>query len=190
MNTHQAAANGHDVHDDADTSGLTLRTYLIGFVLAAILTAIPFWIVMTGAIPAAGTARAVIIVFAIAQIIDLPFFLIPGNTYRVIGYQLNGISQGQAFGDEIQAPTNYPLVRLTGSGGDVHYARTHDHSSMGVQTGFSNTVWTWFDVPADMQAGTYRIETVANGVPSNHTCIRVLSAHAIFADPFELCAPL
>jgi cytochrome o ubiquinol oxidase operon protein cyoD len=69
MNTHQAAANGHDVHDDADTSGFTLRTYLIGFVLAAILTAIPFWIVMTGAIPAAGTARAVIIVFAIAQII-------------------------------------------------------------------------------------------------------------------------
>ena len=127
---------------------------------------------------------------AIAQIIDLPFFLIPGNTYRVIGYQLNGISQAQAFGDEIQAPTNYPLVRLTGSGGDVHYARTHDHSSMGVQTGFSNTVWTWFDVPADMQAGTYRIETVANGVPSNHTCIRVLSADAIFADPFELCAPL
>ena len=127
---------------------------------------------------------------AIAQIIDLPFFLIPGNTYRLSGFQLNGISQAQAFGDEIQAPTNYPLVRLTGSGGDVHYARTHDHSSMGVQTGFSNTVWTWFDVPADMQAGTYRIETVANGVPSNHTCIRVLSADAIFADPFELCAPL
>ncbi|HEX5123637.1 MAG TPA: hypothetical protein VFV97_10370, partial [Rhodanobacteraceae bacterium] len=127
---------------------------------------------------------------AIAQIIDLPYFAIPGNTYRVAGFQLNGISQGQAFGDEIQAPTNYPLVRLTGAGGDVHYARTHDHSSMGVRTGFANTVWTWFDVPADLAAGTYRIETVANGVPSNHTCLRVLAADAIFADPFEPCPPM
>jgi hypothetical protein len=127
---------------------------------------------------------------AVAQIVDLPYFVIPGNTYRVVGFQLNGVSQAQAFGDEIQAPTNYPLVRLTGSGGDVHYARTHDHSTMGVQTGFTDTVWTWFDVPADVPAGTYRIETVANGVPSNHTCMRVLAADAIFADPFEFCAPM
>jgi len=127
---------------------------------------------------------------AIAQIIDLPYFVIPGTTYRVTGFQLNGISQAQAFGDEIQAPTNYPLVRFTGAGGDVHYARTHDHSSMGVRTGFTDTVWTWFDVPPDIAAGTYRIETVANGVPSNHTCMRVLAADAIFADPFELCAPM
>jgi cytochrome o ubiquinol oxidase operon protein cyoD len=69
MSTHQAAGNGHDAHDDADTSGFTLRTYLIGFVLAAVLTAVPFWIVMTGAIAGAGTARAVIVAFAIAQII-------------------------------------------------------------------------------------------------------------------------
>jgi len=127
---------------------------------------------------------------AIAQIIDLPYFVIPGNSYRVIGFQLNGVSQAQAFGDEIQAPTNYPLVRLTGTGGDVHYARTHDHSSMGVQTGFANPVSTWFDVPVDIPAGTYRIETVANGVPSNHTCMRVLAADAIFAYPFEFCPPM
>jgi len=69
MNTHQAAAPGHADADAHDRGGFTLRTYLTGFVLAAILTAVPFWIVMTGAIPGAGTARAVVIAFAIAQII-------------------------------------------------------------------------------------------------------------------------
>jgi len=61
---------------------------------------------------------------------------------------------------------------------------------MGVQTGFANPVSTWFDVPVDIPAGTYRIETVANGVPSNHTCMRVLAADAIFAYPFEFCPPM
>ena len=39
-------------------------------------------------------------------------------------------------------------------------------------------------------AGIYRIETVANGVPSTHTCMRVLTADAIFDDPFEFCPPM
>ena len=45
--------------------------------------------------------------------------------------------------------TNYPLVRITNnSTHHVFYARTHDHSTMGVATG-SATVSTNFDVPAD-----------------------------------------
>lgn len=66
----QAQSHHAYAHQAAvDTSGFTLPTYLTGFVLSAILTAIPFWIVMTGAVSAAGLAKAVIIVFAVAQVI-------------------------------------------------------------------------------------------------------------------------
>lgn len=47
----------------------TLRTYLTGFFVAAALTAIPFWIVMTGAISSTAIASAVIVALAVAQII-------------------------------------------------------------------------------------------------------------------------
>lgn len=46
-----------------------LRTYLIGFGASVALTAVPFWLVMTGAIPNATVSTAVIVVLAIAQIL-------------------------------------------------------------------------------------------------------------------------
>lgn len=61
------AAHGH-AHAHDDGMHFTLRTYLIGFVLAAALTAIPFWIVMTGAIASAVVAKAVIVALAAVQI--------------------------------------------------------------------------------------------------------------------------
>lgn len=67
MELQPGAVHGHG--DGHEMEGFTLRTYLTGFVLAAVLTAIPFWIVMTGAIATAGTAKAVVVAFAIAQII-------------------------------------------------------------------------------------------------------------------------
>ena len=39
--------HGHDHHDDDDGAAHgTLNSYVTGFILAAILTAIPFWLVM------------------------------------------------------------------------------------------------------------------------------------------------
>ena len=37
--------------------------------------------------------------------------VIPGNSYLVSGTQLNGLSQGAAYGDDVQGATNYPLVQ-------------------------------------------------------------------------------
>jgi hypothetical protein len=127
-------------------------------------------------------------VLSYPEINGTPWTLIPGQTYVISGYQFNGVSQAQAFGDEIQAPTNYPLVRLTSQGGRVTYARTHDHSTMGVATGLTNTVWTSFDMPLDIEPGCQRLVVVANGVESkNSTSIRVLTADTIFADTFDFC---
>jgi len=124
------------------------------------------------------------------QISTVPQTLIAGNTYRVDGTQFNGLSQAQAFGDEIQAPTNYPLVQITNAtSGNVFYARTHDHSSMGVATG-SLPVWTFFDVPAGIETGASRLVVIANGLASPEACVTVLAADTIFADSFETaCSP-
>jgi hypothetical protein len=89
----------------------------------------------------------------------------PGATYRISGWQLNGLSAGMAYGDDDQAATNYPLVRITNlASGHVAYARTHDHSTMSVAP------WTYgstsFDVPATAEPGPSELTIVANGIAS------------------------
>lgn len=75
---HTAQAHGHDHgHHDHDVHAphSTLKGYLIGFVLSVILTAIPFWLVMAGPLEA-GTTAAIIIAFAVVQIlVHMVFFL-------------------------------------------------------------------------------------------------------------------
>ena len=89
-----------------------------------------------------------------------------GSSYLISGTQFNGLSQAAAVGDELNAATNYPLVRITNAtSGHVVYARTHGHSSMGVATG-SMIVSTHFDVPAGMETGLSLLQVVANGVAS------------------------
>ena len=55
----------------------------------------------------------------------------PGGKYQIFGTQFNGLSQANAFGDEFQVATNFPLVRITNNAtGDVSYARTYNFSTM------------------------------------------------------------
>ncbi|HEY6302653.1 MAG TPA: hypothetical protein VIX14_06255 [Terriglobales bacterium] len=96
-----------------------------------------------------------------------------GSTFPISGTQFNGLSQAAAFGDELQTATNYPLVRIiNNSTKHVFYARTHDHSTMGVATG-TETVSTNFDVPASMETGASTLEVVANGIPSDAVSVTV-----------------
>lgn len=89
-----------------------------------------------------------------------------GKTYAIPGQRFNGMSQAAAFGDEFQTATNYPLVRITMQATHhVFYARTHDHSTMGVQTG-ANLTGTHVDIPTGMESGSATFELVANGIPS------------------------
>jgi hypothetical protein len=96
-----------------------------------------------------------------------------GASYNLSGTQFNGLSQANAFGDEFQVATNYPLVRITNTKtGDVVYAPTHNFSSTGVATG-SQIVSTWFDVPAGTESGDSTLVVVANGIPSKPIPITV-----------------
>jgi hypothetical protein len=90
-----------------------------------------------------------------------------GKGYAVKGTQFNGLSDGAAYGDDAQAATNYPLVRITNNGtGHVFYARTKNHSSMGVATG-NLIVTTHFKVPVGIELGASTLQVVANGIASN-----------------------
>jgi hypothetical protein len=90
-----------------------------------------------------------------------------GQTYHTIGRGFNGWSQAASFGDEFQTATNYPLVRIVNNAtGHVFYARTHDHSTMGIATK-SFPTYTYFDVPANMETGASKMYVVANGFQSN-----------------------
>jgi hypothetical protein len=103
----------------------------------------------------------------------VPTALVRGQTYTLTGTQLTGLSEAANVGDELTAATNYPLVRLTNAAsGHVVYARTHDHSSMGVATGAA-AVSTRFDVPAGTETGAATLVVIANGIASAPVAVTV-----------------
>jgi hypothetical protein len=102
-----------------------------------------------------------------------PTTVSPGSTYKITGRLFNGWGQAMAFGDEYQNATNYPLVRITNNAsGKVWYARTHDHSTMGVATGKA-IVSTMFDVPTTIGSGASTLVVVANGIASKAVDVTV-----------------
>jgi hypothetical protein len=106
-------------------------------------------------------------------ITNSPASVTRGSSVTISGTQFNGLSQANSFGDELQTFTNYPLVRITNNAtGHVFYARTHDHSSMGVATG-STIVSTNVDVPAGMETGASTLAVVANGIASTPVPVTV-----------------
>jgi hypothetical protein len=90
-----------------------------------------------------------------------------GGTYTVSGVQLNGLSQGAAYGDDSQSASNYPLVLIENCNSNKKtFARTHDFSTMGVATGFNNTVTAQFTIAPGTDTGFSKLIVIANGIPS------------------------
>jgi len=96
----------------------------------------------------------------------------PGQTGTLSGYQLAGLDQGAAYGDDVQDNTNFPLVRITNSAtGVVTYARTHGWTSVSVAPGAQST--TKFTLPSTTPAGASTLVVVANGIASSPVPITV-----------------
>jgi cytochrome o ubiquinol oxidase operon protein cyoD len=72
---HAEHGHGHAGHGDAAPHG-TLKSYLTGFGLSVILTAIPFWLVMTGVLGDRQATAMVVVAMAIIQIlVHMVYFL-------------------------------------------------------------------------------------------------------------------
>jgi hypothetical protein len=91
--------------------------------------------------------------------------MVPSTGNALSGTNFNGFDLGGAYGDDAQAATNFPLVRITNnSSGDVCFARSYDFSTMGVWTqGTTNAV---FDVPASCESGASTLQVIVNGIAS------------------------
>ena len=95
-----------------------------------------------------------------------------GSTIKLQGKKFNGASQTNSYGDDAQAATNYPIVRITNkSTGHVFYCRTHDHNTMAV--GYNGPTYTQVDIPSNMETGASYLEVVVNGIASPHYMVGV-----------------
>jgi len=106
------------------------------------------------------------------SITSYPQSVNPGGYYVISGTQFNGLSQGADYGDDVQAATNYPLVRITNNAtGHVFYARTANHSTMSIAPGTYGS--TTFTVPGSTETGASVLEVIANGIASKGVAIYV-----------------
>jgi FG-GAP-like repeat len=109
----------------------------------------------------------------------------PGRSYLLSGTQLNGLSQGAAYGDDWQAATNYPLLKIVNSAtGHVFYARTYNHSTMSIAPGQAGT--TNFQVASATELGGSMLYVVTNGIPSVGQFVAVASSCAANARTHDL----
>lgn len=83
---HPESAAGLAPHEAGHGHG-SRRGYLIGFLLSVVLTAVPFALVMTGALPTAATAGAVVLL-AVVQILVHTVFFLHVNTRSEGGWTL------------------------------------------------------------------------------------------------------
>ena len=77
-----STAHTEHAHDHGDHHGAhdgphgSLRDYLVGFGLSVVLTAIPFWLVMSGVIQSKVATGFIIMAFAVVQIVvHMVYFL-------------------------------------------------------------------------------------------------------------------
>jgi hypothetical protein len=97
--------------------------------------------------------------------------LAAGGTYSLTGTQLSGLTQGASYGDDGQADTNFPLVRITNTATlRVYYARSFGFTRSVAPGAVSSTSFT---LPAGIEAGAASLVVVANGIASAPVAVTV-----------------
>ena len=75
--SHESASDAHHSHGHGHEAGHgSFKGYMTGFVLSVILTAIPFWLVMAGALDNKLLTAVIVIVIGVVQIVvHMVYFL-------------------------------------------------------------------------------------------------------------------
>ena len=103
---------------------------------------------------------------------NVPSALTACQTYKLKGLQLSGLSQGASYGDDDQAATNYPIVKIVNTAtGHVFYARTSNFTSYSVAAKTKSV--SQFTVPGTVEVGTSSLFAVANGISSKPVSVTV-----------------
>jgi hypothetical protein len=99
-----------------------------------------------------------------------------GGTFTLTGKQLNGQSAGAAYGDDDQMDTNYPIVRMVDSSGNVFYARTTNWSTYGVGTGTAPQTVNFTLNPNLVTPGNYSVVVCGAGISSFPVIVNITQA--------------
>lgn len=86
---HEDAHEAHHGHSHGhEAAHGTFKSYMIGFVLSVILTAIPFWLVMAGVFENKAVTAALIMIFGVIQIVVHMIFFLHMNSRSEGGWTL------------------------------------------------------------------------------------------------------
>ncbi len=84
-----ADAHGHHGHTDVeDGAHGSLKGYVAGFGLSVVLTAIPFWLVMSGVLGSSQLTAFAVMGFAVVQIVVHMVFFLHMNTHSEAGWNM------------------------------------------------------------------------------------------------------
>jgi len=112
----------------------------------------------------------------------------PSTSNPLSGTQLNGLTQNNAYGDDYQGDTDYPLVQLVqiAAPNGVYFATTHNETTHSIAPGTAAT--TEFDVPAGLPGGSYTLTVITNGIASNPETVTVVPGpiFSLTANPSSL----
>lgn len=97
------------------------------------------------------------------------------GVFTITGAQLNGQSDGSAYGDDVQSDENYPIARLVSSSGDVYYCRTTNWSSTAVDGGSKVETVNMTLNPA-VKAGEYELIVSGAGISSSPFSVKITQA--------------
>jgi cytochrome o ubiquinol oxidase operon protein cyoD len=87
MSAHETDHGHHDAHGEHGAHG-TMGSYMIGFGLSVILTAIPFWLVMTKVIANPQVTAFIIMGFAVVQIVVHMIYFLHMNSRSEGGWSM------------------------------------------------------------------------------------------------------
>ncbi|MCJ2114083.1 cytochrome o ubiquinol oxidase subunit IV [Methylobacterium sp. HMF5984] len=80
--------HGHDAHGHPAGAHGSFKSYMTGFVLSVILTAIPFWLVMSDVLGNAVHTSLIIMAFAVVQIVVHMIYFLHMNTKSEGGWTI------------------------------------------------------------------------------------------------------
>jgi len=102
----------------------------------------------------------------------VPSCVVPGKTYLASGKQFNGLTEGSYYGDDVNAATNFPLVKIVNnSTKHVFFARTFHHSSRSIAPNSAES--TNFKVASSTELGASTLYVIADGIPSASRAVTV-----------------